>query len=206
MKKIILKNISKKYGDRIIIDDLSLEIEEGKIITFTGKSGVGKTTLLNIIGQLDYDYEGELYIDKQLVKKNDKERLELYRNKIGFVFQNYALIDNMSIKENLQIAMKFSKNKANEIENVLKQVGIDNDINKKVYTLSGGEQQRVAIARLLIKPCDIILADEPTGSLDKECKQEIIKLFKYLNSLGKTILIVTHDDEVVQNSDDHYIL
>ncbi|MEG0237740.1 MAG: ABC transporter ATP-binding protein [Bacilli bacterium] len=196
-----LNNIVKTYGNRKILNDFNLEINKGELVAIKGKSGVGKTTLLNIMGLIEKIDNGKIILFGEDVTKITNNQLnKLLRNKISYLFQNYALIDSESIDKNLDIALTYSKQNKKEKkilkENALKKVGLNISTKSKIYELSGGEQQRVAIARIMVKPSDIILADEPTGSLDSNTKHEIIQLLKTMNAEGKTIIIVTHDDEV----------
>ena len=195
MNALELKNISKKYGNNTIFDKYNLEVKKGTFLK--GKSGRGKTTLLNIMGLLE-DYEGTLNIMGEEVRYRDKKkRKELLKKVIGYLFQNYALIDDLTVYENLKIVInKKNKIKGKELMlEALEKVGVANEfLNKKIYTCSGGEQQRIAIARLMLKDCDIVLADEPTGSLDDKNTAIVMKLLTQLNEEGKTIVMVSHDD------------
>ena len=197
MKALELKNISKKYGNNTIFDNYNLEVKKGTFLGIKGKSGRGKTTLLNIMGLLE-DYEGTLNIMGEEVRYRDKKkRKELLKKVIGYLFQNYALIDDLTVYENLKIVInKKNKIKGKELMlEALEKVGVANEfLNKKIYTCSGGEQQRIAIARLMLKDCDIVLADEPTGSLDDKNTAIVMKLLTQLNEEGKTIVMVSHDD------------
>ncbi|MFR1784298.1 MAG: putative bacteriocin export ABC transporter [Sarcina ventriculi] len=202
----ILKNIKKKFNNKYILNNFNLSIKKGEFVAIRGKSGAGKTTLLNIIGLLESYDDGELYLFENKISNLKYNSInKILRYKIGYLFQNYALIDDESIDKNLEIALMYSKknkiDKLNAKINALNLVGLNLDLSKKIYELSGGEQQRVAIARLYLKPCELILADEPTGALDNSTKLEIIKLLKKLNKSGKTIIIVTHDNEVAQTCD-----
>ncbi len=203
MEQIILKNIFKKYGDNIIFNNFSLAIEAGEFIAITGESGKGKSTMLNIIGLLE-KCEGEIFLNGNLINNiGSKKRRELLKNKIGYLFQNYALIDDLTVYDNLKIVMKKEKRNSQvlKMEEALKKVGLTNKhLYQNVYELSGGEQQRVAVARLMLKDCDIILADEPTGSLDKSNSTIIMDLLADLNKQGKTIVMVTHDDKNLKYS------
>ncbi len=163
---IILKNVCKKYNEHTVIDNLNLTINDGEFIILTGESGCGKTTLLNMIGAVEPVTSGEILVDNVDILKK-KNQLEYYKNKVGFLFQNFALVDNKTVEENLNLIKKDARSSIS-IEDALKFVGLSGKSNQKIYKLSGGEQQRVALARLLIKKCDIVLADEPTGSLDKK--------------------------------------
>ena len=187
-------NITKRFGDRVLFDHLNFVIEDGEFVCFSGPSGKGKTTLLHIIGLIEPVDEGEIRIDGKLWKKN-RERREFFREKVGFLFQNFALIENRTVRENLELIRK--KNRTSEtIPEVLKRVGMEDKEDQKVYTLSGGEQQRVALARLFLKKCSIILADEPTGSLDAENAETVMKILAELNREGKTVILVTHDEMI----------
>ncbi len=192
---IEIKNITKKFGEKIVFEDFSLKIETGDFIVFAGKSGCGKTTLLNMIGGLEKPDAGSVIVDNvdiyRMKKKND-----YYTFKVGFLFQNFALVDNITARKNLELVQKKARNSVT-VEEALSQVGLGELIDTKVYKLSGGEQQRVALARLLFKKCDIILADEPTGSLDYENGQMVIDFLHLLNKNGKTIILVTHDERII---------
>lgn len=199
---IELKDINKKFNDKVVLDKFSLKINKNEFIAVIGKSGSGKTTLLNIIGLLDKVDSGSVKI-KEYKNPNRKEIKKLRRYSLGYIFQNYALLEEETVRKNLEIAVKYNNNfEKKDLIDVLKEVGLSEDIlTEKVYKLSGGEQQRVAIARMLIKPCDIILADEPTGNLDEENKNIIIKLLKKMKSDNKTIVCVTHDMDVAREAD-----
>jgi putative ABC transport system ATP-binding protein len=191
---IEIKNISKKFDDNTIFSDFNLTIEDGDFIIFSGPSGCGKTTLLNMIGAIEKIDSGEIIVDGMDIK-DKRNHLKYFRTKIGFLFQNFALVDNKTVKDNLKFIRKDCKTSLS-IEEALNIVGLEEKLNKKVYTLSGGEQQRVALARLMLKKCDVILADEPTGSLDKKNAQDVLNILKQLNEQGKTIILVTHDEDI----------
>ncbi|MBQ8998249.1 MAG: putative bacteriocin export ABC transporter [Clostridium sp.] len=201
---IQLKNLDKKYGDKYLFKNLDFSIKKGEMIAITGASGSGKSTLLNIIGLIDKPDSGEVSIcgNKNPYDK-EKIKLNLFRNNIGYLFQNYALVDNYTVSKNLDIALEYVKGKDKKRlkEEALDKVGLLDKLNNKVFQLSGGEQQRVALARLMLKENDIILADEPTGSLDEENKDIILKLLKELNNKGKTVVVVTHDKVVADICD-----
>ena len=185
------RNITKRFGDRVIFSDLNFTIEDGEFVCFSGESGIGKTTLLNIIGLLEPIDEGTILFDgKEIIARKDKS--EFYRNYVGFLFQNYALIEHKSVKENLKL-IKNESLVTTKFEQILEEIGLYEVLNRKVYTLSGGEQQRVALARLYLKKCNLILADEPTGSLDCHNADIVMRILKDLNRKGKTIILVTHD-------------
>lgn len=191
---IEIKNLTKKFDDKVLFSDLNLRIFAGEFVIFSGPSGCGKTTLLNMIGAIEKIDIGEIIVDGIDIK-NKKSHLNYFRTKIGFLFQNFALVDSKTVKENLKLIRKECKTDLS-IEEALRIVGIEEKLNQKVYTLSGGEQQRVALARLMLKKCDIILADEPTGSLDKNNAEAVLNILKQLNEQGKIIILVTHDEEI----------
>lgn len=191
---IEIKNLNKKFDEKIVFLDFNLTIENGDFIIFSGPSGCGKTTLLNMIGAIEKIDNGEIIVDGIDIR-NKRNHLNYFRTKIGFLFQNFALVDNKTVKENLKFIRKDCKTNLS-IEEALSIVGLEEKLNKKVYTLSGGEQQRVALARLMLKKCDIILADEPTGSLDKKNAESVLNILKQLNKQGKTIILVTHDEDI----------
>lgn len=201
---IELKNINKNYGNKYLFKNLNFSIKKGEMIAITGASGSGKSTLLNIIGLIDKPNSGEVSIcgNKNPYDK-EKIKLNLFRNNIGYLFQNYALVDNYTVSKNLDIALEYVKGKEKKKlkEEALDKVGLLDKLNNKVFELSGGEQQRVALARLILKENDIILADEPTGSLDEDNKAIILTLLKELNNEGKTVVVVTHDKVVADMCD-----
>ena len=205
---VTIQNLSKSFGDHIIFEDFSLEILKGSMIAIQGKSGSGKSTLLNIIGALEKPDDGTIQVlDYENVKPNSKKSEKMLRYKIAYLFQNYALIDNLTVEKNLNLAMHYRKDKSpSMIRDALKLVGLEGFENKKIYTLSGGEQQRIALARTFLKPCDIILADEPTGNVDDENKEMIIGILSKLKETGKTIIVVTHDTSLDKYFDDIIVL
>lgn len=205
MSIIMLENVSKSYNKKVL-DNISIDIKEGELVAITGESGRGKSTLLNIIGLLEYPDEGKLIIDGEVnVKPSSMKANKILRNKISYLFQNFALIDEESVYSNLMLSLKYNScsksEKKEKIKNALNKVGLENYEKRKIYELSGGEQQRVAIARVILKPSKIILADEPTGSLDEKNRDQVISLLKYLNKEGKTVVIVTHDKNVANECD-----
>lgn len=201
--QIRLENINKSYGKHKILENLNISIFPEDFITIIGASGSGKSTLLNILGTLeDYDSgEVESFGYKDPVK-DYKNSMILRREKIAYLFQNFALIENMTVKENLDIALKYSKykNDKEKIRQILDMLGVIDKIDNKIYELSGGQQQRVAMARVLLKPYQILLADEPTGSLDKSNKDILIKILIEENKKGKTIVVVSHDIDFIKIS------
>lgn len=205
MRIIQLKNISKSYGDRKILNQFSLEIEKGEFIAITGESGAGKSTLMNIMGLLENFESGEYEVcGIKNPKPGTRISTKLMRNELSYLFQNFALINNKTVRYNLELALHFSKMERSEkikvMEHALHEVGLHHIENKKICSLSGGEQQRVALARILLKPSQIILADEPTGSLDSHNRDKVMTILTKLNQSGKTIIVVSHDNEVVKTA------
>lgn len=201
MSLIKLENISKSYKGIKIFSNLNLEVNKGEFVGIKGESGAGKSTLLNIIGLLE-SCEGKVFIEeKEVSSKDSKQVRKLLKNKIGYLFQNYALIDDLTVYENLKIVLDgVPKKDCKElISQELNKLGLINILDKKIFQLSGGEQQRVAITRLILHKSEIILADEPTGSLDKKNAQIIMNLLKELHSQGKTIIMVSHDESAISN-------
>lgn len=196
--EFILKDICKTFGDKVIFNNFNLSVEEGDMVAIVGASGSGKTTLLNILGLLENPDSGEIIVNNLKSPFSQKKKMHLYRYTYGFLFQNYALVPNMTVDENLNVALKYYKGNERESikEMALVRVGLLDKKKQKIYKLSGGEQQRVALARLIIKPHTIILADEPTGSLDAKNRNLIISILKDLNKEGKTVVLVTHDPVV----------
>ncbi|MDR3156406.1 MAG: ABC transporter ATP-binding protein [Lactobacillales bacterium] len=198
---IKLTDLVKKFGNKQVLDQFNLSIKVGEMIALVGESGSGKSTLLNILGLIeDFDSGEYLFFGEKNIKANTKKASKNIREKISYLFQNFALIETDTVEENLQVALKYKKVNKKEkqrlISSALEKVGLKGYEKRRVHELSGGEQQRVAIARVLIKPSEIILADEPTGSLDSKNRDEVLNLLKKMNREGKTIVIVTHDPEV----------
>lgn len=191
--KIELIGVSKSFKERELFSDLNAVFNPGEITCILGNSGCGKTTLLNMIGLIE-SYDGQILYDGYAPKGN-KNTNKFMSEKIGFIFQNFALLENETVIDNFKVLKKFKNNskEKEKISKILKTVGLTGIENKKVYLLSGGEQQRVAIAKILYKNPDIILADEPTASLDEDNKKGIIELLISLKKMNKTVVVVTHD-------------
>ena len=193
---IDLLNVSKSFGSKKIFTDLNLKFESGKSYALIGGSGSGKSTLLNIIGRLEKIDSGNVLVDEQDIWKI-KQRT-FFKKTDGYVFQNYSLIENKTVYDNLKLITKDKKT----ITDVLEKVGLSSDyLHQKIYELSGGQAQRVAIARMLMKPRKIILADEPTGALDGEIGKEIIRLLLNERDEDKYVIIATHDPAVYNKVD-----
>ncbi|WP_066675020.1 ABC transporter ATP-binding protein [Clostridium septicum] len=202
MELIKLKGLNKKYGENFYaLKDVNLDIMEKDFVSIMGPSGSGKSTLLNIIGCMDSVTSGEYYLDGKLVNKLNGNKLSLIRNKdISFVFQHFAIMKDYNVYDNVELPLlrrKLSKKeRKSKIKEILKRLDIEDQIKKMPNELSGGQQQRVAIARALVSEAKIILADEPTGALDKKTGEDIMNLLKELNDEGKTIVLITHDEKV----------
>lgn len=189
--------LNKAFGDKIIFSDFNLEIPDSSFVTISGDSGSGKSTLLNMIGGIEKPNSGSIIVDGFDVTKV-KNKNGFFADMIGFLFQNFALLENKTVKENLKLIKKSSRTDVS-LKEALSRVGLLKEVNKKVYQLSGGEQQRVALARLMMKKCSVVLADEPTGSLDKKNRDIVMKLLHELNEEGKTVIVVTHDQSIIKN-------
>ena len=200
---IKLENVTKTIGEKVILENLSLKINQGDLVAIVGKSGSGKSTLLNLLGLIDGDYSGyyEIFGQKN-VPVNSVKSQAIIREHISYLFQNFALIDNETVEYNLMLALKYvklsKKDKVKKIEEILERVGLPSTLHQKVSELSGGEQQRIAVARAILKPSQLLLADEPTGSLDPENRDLVLNFLLDMNKEGKTVIIVTHDAYVAQ--------
>jgi putative ABC transport system ATP-binding protein len=190
---IEIVNLKKSFGDKVLFDNLNLSIKTGEFIVFSGASGCGKTTLLNMIGSLEEYNSGKIIVDGMDIRKRRNQQKYLSQ-KVGFLFQNFALVEQKTVKQNLNMIKKINRSGV-DMANALEKVGLPQVENEKIYTLSGGEQQRIALARLIMKKCDLILCDEPTGSLDRENGKKIMGIIKEMNKEGKTVVLVTHDEE-----------
>lgn len=186
--------LSKRFEGRVLFENFNFKIESGEFVCFSGVSGCGKTTLLNMIGMIEPFDSGKLLIDGEAMV-TQKQRMQYFRKKLGFLFQNFALVENKTVEQNLKLIRKQDRTSLT-MEEALERVGLSDVLKQKVYTLSGGEQQRVALARLFFKQSEIILADEPTGSLDEANANRIMQILKELHQEGKTIILVTHDEKI----------
>lgn len=209
MALIEMKGITKRYicGDNIVdaLSEVSLNVSEGEFVSITGTSGSGKSTLMNMLGCLDTADAGKYFLDgKDVSMMNDKELSHIRNEKIGFVFQGFNLIGELSAIENVELPLIYRKVPRDErrflAENALKRVFLENRMNHKPSQLSGGQQQRVAIARALAMKPMIILADEPTGSLDSNSGKEVMNFMRELSNEGKTVIIITHDNSIAEST------
>lgn len=202
-----ISNLDKTFGTRKVLHEFSLELPTGSSLAITGASGCGKSTLLNIIGLLETPSGGSITIaDIPYPRINSGKAAKIRRTLISYLFQSYALIQSQSALENVLLGMKYAPGKRQEkirqAQNLLSRLGLSQVMNDKIFTLSGGEQQRVALARCILKPGNLILADEPTGALDSSLAgvvlQEILQL---QHEYGKSLIIVTHDCKVAESCD-----
>lgn len=206
MEKIVVKNLVKEYGtdnNKVIANDnISFEIDEGEFVVILGPSGAGKSTLLNIIGGMDSATSGSINVfGKEIVGLNDKELTKYRREDIGFVFQFYNLIPNLTVLENVELAGQIVK-QSKPAEDILKQVGLEHRMNNFPSQISGGEQQRVAIARAIAKNPQLLLCDEPTGALDYKTGKNILNILKeYCKNEKRTVIIITHNSSIAQAAD-----
>lgn len=193
-----VENFTLSINKKKIKQNWNFSISEKDFIIVTGKSGSGKTTLLNNLSLIDKQYTGNLFYFEKKVSKHDIQRLR--RNHISYLFQNYALLENQTVQYNFELAKKFNSNISNDhIYNLLTDFSLSKDILKeKIFLLSGGEQQRIALIRNMLKPFDILFADEPTGNLDKENSTFIMNFLKNLTEKEKkAVVLVTHDLNVL---------
>ncbi len=202
-KTLEIKNLKKFYGTKSnitkAVNDLSLEVEEGEFVAIMGASGSGKTTLLNCISTIDEVTSGHIFIDgKDITELKEKELAGFRRENLGFIFQDFNLLDTLTISENISLALIINKEDANKVEkkvkNIAEKLGIEEILNKYPYEVSGGQKQRCACARALINKPKLILADEPTGALDSKSSRMLLETMEEMNKkLNATILMVTHD-------------
>ena len=204
MEIVRTENLSKTYGsgENLVkaIDDVNLKIEKGEFIAIVGPSGSGKSTLLHLLGGVDNPSSGKIFIDGNDISKYSSKELALFRRrKVGLIYQFYNLIPNLTVRHNIELPLKLDKRKINEkaLLDTVRKLGIENKLDSFPSELSGGQQQRVAIARSLIYSPSLVLADEPTGNLDRENSRELIEILKYFNrTLKQTIIVITHDESI----------
>ena len=198
---IKVKNICKFYGTQLVLKNINLEIKEGEFISIMGSSGSGKSTFLNLIGGMDLPDRGEIIVGQQDITKLKDEKLTEYRRKkIGFIFQFFNLLPNLTVFENVQMPLLLNGGvDTDKVEKLIERVGLKGKEKYYPHQISGGQQQRVAIARALIHNPEIILADEPTGSLDSKTGESIMDLISEIaKETKKTVILVTHEDYIAK--------
>lgn len=207
---ITLSNITKSYktasGTEVVLKGLNLHIKESEYVAIMGSSGSGKSTLMNILGTLERPDAGEYFCGEKKIHRMGKRQLALLRNQqIGFVFQNFQLIPNLSVYQNVMLPLVYGRKwftgKKEMVRKALQMVGLEGKVHQKPYLLSGGQKQRVAIARAIVNGPSLLLADEPTGSLDEATTESILEIFDDLHQSGVTIIMITHDSEVAKRAE-----
>lgn len=209
MEILKIENLKKMYGKREnlvnAVDDVSFSIERGEFVAVVGPSGSGKSTLLHLIGGVDRPNDGKIYIEGTDISNYNSKELALFRRrKVGIVYQFYNLIPNLTVKHNIELPLTLDGRRVNEklFDDIVNKLGISKKLNNFPSELSGGQNQRVAIARSLIYEPSLLLLDEPTGNLDRKNSNEIIEILKYFNhTSNQTIILVTHDESVALESD-----
>ena len=202
---IKISHLSKKFGNLEVLKDINLKVSQGEFCVLLGPSGSGKSTLLNIIGGIDQANSGDIHIHGERMADMNEKTLTLYRRKhLGYIFQMYNLIPNLTIRENIEVGAYLSE-KPLDVDELLHTLGLYDHRKKLPNQLSGGQQQRTAIGRAIVKNPDILLCDEPTGALDYATSKEILKLIETVNQkYGNTIIMVTHND-AIQNMADRVV-
>lgn len=209
MKILETKHLKKYYGegDSLVkaVDDINISVEKGEFVAIVGTSGSGKTSLLNLLGGLDYADSGEVIIGGQsLLHMKDEERTVFRRRNIGFIFQNYNLVSMLNVYKNVVLPIRLDGNKPDEefVSEILKLLGLTEKVKNRPNQLSGGQQQRVAIARALAAKPQIVLADEPTGNLDSRTSAEVMGLLQMTSrEFNQTIIMIMHNEEIAQLAD-----
>lgn len=211
MSILTVENIKKTYTSRFggtrveALKDVCFSVEEGEYVAIMGESGSGKTTLLNILAALDQPTGGKVTLDgMSLSDVREKQLAAFRRNKLGFVFQEFNLLDTLSVKDNILLPLVLGGTPAGELENrlapIAQALGIAELLNKYPYEISGGQKQRTAVARALITNPKLILADEPTGALDSASSGDLLRMFEKINRMGQTILMVTHSTDAAAHA------
>lgn len=201
---IQINHMKKAIGGHVIFDDLSMQIADREFAVLTGPSGCGKTTLLHMIGGIEPVDSGDILVGDFNVAKG-KNLMHYYRHEVGFLFQNFALVERKTVAENLGMIRKDARSSLS-MADALRRVGMAGKEKQMVYSLSGGEQQRIALARLMMKQCSLILADEPTGSLDPNNAAQVVEILKSFSEMGKTVIMVTHAPNLIEPSMRHIAL
>ena len=201
---IQINHVKKAIGGHVIFDDLSMQIADREFAVLTGPSGCGKTTLLHMIGGIEPVDSGDSLVGDFNVAKG-KNLMHYYRHEVGFLFQNFALVERKTVAEKLGMSRKDARSSLS-MADALRRVGMAGKEKQMVYSLSGGEQQRIALARLMMKQCSLILADEPTGSLDPNNAAQVMEILKSFSEMGKTVIMVTHAPNLIEPSMRHIAL
>ena len=197
---IIAKDIKKKYNDQEVLRGIDLKIDKNEFVVILGASGSGKSTLLNILSGLEKSDSGEVVYDNESISNYSEKQLTKFRkDKIGFVFQQYYLLNNLTVEQNVKVGANLANNK--EYVDIIKELGLDDKLSKYPNELSGGEQQRVSIARALAKKPTVLFLDEPTGALDEETGRKILEyLLKLKDKSHFTMIMVTHNENIAELS------
>lgn len=190
-------NEGKKEAEVLALKDINFEVKKGEFVAIMGESGSGKSTLLNLIATLDSPTSGEIILNNEKIKnQNDKEKAKFRREKLGFVYQDFSLLNSLNNRDNIFLPLVLENTKYKEMEErlepIAKSLKIEDLLNKFPYEISGGQKQRIAVARAIITKPEILLADEPTGALDSNSSMELLNIFEKINKNGQTILMVTH--------------
>ncbi len=196
---IQLTDIEKSY-DRVVLDKVSLQLDNTSFVSIVGKSGAGKSTLMNILGLIE-NYDKGMYRINDTIIKRGHDYAKLRRECIGFIFQSYNLIPTLNCRENILLPQLYGKSDAGNFDEIVEDLGLGGLLDKQVVYLSGGEKQRVGIARCLLLNPSLIIADEPTGNLDKDNTEKVMRLLKRENEKGRAIVVITHSDEVAGYTD-----
>lgn len=199
-----LKDIVKRY-DKTILDKVNLHLTNDSYVSIVGKSGAGKSTFMNILGLIE-DFDEGSYRFNDVVIKHRKDYAKLRRNSIGFIFQSYNLIPTLNCKENILLPQLYSRKKVDNFDEIVDSLGISELLDKKVVYLSGGEKQRVGIARCLVLNPSLIIADEPTGNLDQANTEKVMKLLEAENKKGRAVIVITHNESVADHTKKTYRL
>lgn len=206
-----IKNLKKGYGNKVILNNVDFSIKNGEMVTITGKSGCGKSTFLNMVGLLDKPDSGEYLFAGKSVTKGIGRMERIRGEEIGFIFQSYCLLDNLSVMDNILMPFCYNDTRINttlkkKIDEYLEKFDLKELSKHKAKYLSGGEKQRVSVVRALAKEPSLIVADEPTGNLDLENSKIIFDELKKISRMGKAVIVVTHNEEIFRNVDKKYCL
>ena len=201
---IELQNIKKAYNKPVLLD-VNLKLDNDSFVAILGKSGSGKSTLMNILGLIE-DYDEGMYVFDNVLIQNHKDYSKIRNEKIGFIFQSYNLIPTLTCKENILLPLLYARHKENKIYELVEQLNIEDLLEKKVAVLSGGEKQRIAIARALILNPSLIIADEPTGNLDAMNTDIVLDLLNEQHKNGRAIVMITHSEDVAKRAKKKYVL